>query len=90
MDINPHATVFARKEIMIHASVKEIWQNQVDIEHWPDWQPDITTVKLDGELKAGTTFRWKAQGLNITSRLLTVETNQRTPLFRIDTHRYSL
>ncbi len=76
MDINTNAPVFARKEIMIHAPIEKVWQTQADIESWPNWQPDITAAKLDGDLKAGSTFRWKAQGLNITSRLHTVEPNR--------------
>ena len=77
MDIDTNAPVFARKEIVIHAPVEKVWQIQTDIENWNKWQTDITSTKLDGDLKAGTTFRWKAQGLNITSRLHTVEPEHR-------------
>lgn len=77
MDINTNAPVFARKEIIINAPIEKVWQTQTDLEAWPGWQPDIATVKLDGDLKAGTTFRWKAQGLTIRSRLHTVEPNRR-------------
>jgi uncharacterized protein YndB with AHSA1/START domain len=77
MNINTRATVFARKEILIHAPVEKVWRTQSDIENWSTWQPDINTAKLDGDLKAGTTFRWKAQGLSITSRLHTVDPNRR-------------
>lgn len=77
MDIDTNAPVFARKEILIHAPVEKVWQIQTDIENWSKWQPDITSTKLDGDLKAGTTFRWKAKGLNIASRLHTVEPNYR-------------
>ena len=60
MKIDTNAPVFARKEIIIHAPLEKVWQIQSDIENWPSWQPDIVTAKLDGELKAGATFRWKA------------------------------
>lgn len=73
MDINPTAPATARREILIHAPVEKVWQIQSDIENWSAWQPDITSAKLDGGLKMGSTFRWKAQGLTITSRLYTVE-----------------
>jgi hypothetical protein len=53
--------------------VEYVWQIQTDIENWSKWQPDITSTKLDGDLKAGTTFRWKAKGLNIVSTLHTVK-----------------
>ncbi|MCX6059693.1 MAG: hypothetical protein NTW69_16270 [Chloroflexi bacterium] len=35
----------------------------MNINSWPQWQPDITSTKLYGELKAGNIFRWKAKGL---------------------------
>lgn len=73
MDIDPTAPAFAHREILIHVPVEKVWQTQADIENWSAWQPDITSAKLDGSLKTGSTFRWKAQGLNITSRLHTVE-----------------
>lgn len=73
MDIDTNAPVFARKEIIIHAPVEYVWQIQTDIENWSKWQPGITSTKLDGDLKAGTTFRWKAKGLNIVSTLHTVK-----------------
>lgn len=77
MNIDTNAPAFARREILIHAPVEKVWQIQSDIENWSAWNPDITSAKLDGGLKAGVTFRWKAQGLNITSRFHTVEPNRR-------------
>jgi uncharacterized protein YndB with AHSA1/START domain len=73
MEINKSAPAFARREILIHAPVEMVWRIQTDIENWPQWQPDITFAVLDGDLKEGTTFHWKAQGLGITSRLHTVQ-----------------
>lgn len=73
MNIDTNAPAFARKEIVIHAPVEKVWQVQSDIEQWSTWQPNIATAKLDGDLKVGATFRWKVQGLSITSRLHTVE-----------------
>ncbi|WP_322793248.1 SRPBCC family protein [Bellilinea sp.] len=73
MEINKSAPAFARREMLIHAPVEVVWQVLTDFGNWPDWQPDITFAKLDGDLREGTTFHWKAQGLNITSRLHTVQ-----------------
>lgn len=72
MNINLTAPAVARREILIHAPVEKVWQIQADIDNWSAWQPDITAVKLNDGLQTGATFRWKAQGLNITSRLHTV------------------
>ncbi|MEW6505118.1 MAG: SRPBCC family protein [Chloroflexota bacterium] len=77
MEINSNAPARARREMLIHAPIEKVWQIQTDLENWPKWQPDITFVKLEGELQEGTTFRWKAQGLSITSRLHTVQPPQR-------------
>jgi uncharacterized membrane protein len=77
MDINPTAPAAARREILIHAPVEKVWQIQSDIENWSAWQPDITSAKLNDGLKMGSTFRWKAQGLTIISRLHTVEPPRR-------------
>jgi len=76
MKIDTNASVFARKEIIIHAPVEKVWQIQTDIENWNKWQPDITSAKLEGSLAAGTIFRWKAKGLNIVSTLHTVKPHQ--------------
>lgn len=73
MNVESTAPAVARREILIHAPVETVWRIQADIEQWPAWQPDIAVAKLDGDLIAGATFRWKAQGLTITSRLHTVE-----------------
>ncbi len=72
MNINRNAPAFARRELLIHAPVEKVWQIQTDLENWPKWQSEIAFVRLEGGLAEGTTFRWKAQGLNITSRLHTV------------------
>lgn len=76
MNINKNAPVFAHKEIIIEAPIENVWNTQTDIEGWPTWQPDITSATLDGELKAGTIFHWKAKGLGIISKLHTVEKNR--------------
>jgi len=77
MNIDTRAPAFARKEILIHAPVEKVWQLQTDIDNWKMWQPDITSAKLEGALAVGTNFCWKAKGLNITSRLHTVEPDRR-------------
>lgn len=73
MNIDKSSPAFARREVLIHAPVEKVWQIQTDIANWSQWQPDIAYARLDSDLKAGATFRWKAQGLNIASRLHTVE-----------------
>jgi hypothetical protein len=43
-----------------------------DLERWPEWNPDVTRMSLDGPVAEGTVFRWKA-GPTVTSTLQAVE-----------------
>ena len=69
MQIDTQAPVQARETILIHAPIEKVWAIQSDLENWPSWQADVQSIQVDGELKEGTVFRWKAQGLTITSTL---------------------
>jgi hypothetical protein len=50
-----------------------VWNIQTDINNWSKWQTGITASKLDGPLTAGSTFRWKSDGLNVTSTIQFIE-----------------
>lgn len=73
MNIDQNAPVTAQDEIIIHAPIETVWAIQSDLARWPEWQSNISSVQFDGELAAGKVFRWKAQGLTITSTLQVVE-----------------
>jgi len=73
MNIDLTAPLTAHKEITIDAPLARVWKIQTDIENWPEWQPGVTSAKLEGELAVGTVFRWKAAGLNITSTIQVLE-----------------
>lgn len=75
--INTKAPLFARKQVVIQAPLEKVWDLQTQIDRWSVWQPDITMAKLHGPLAAGSIFRWKAKGLNITSTLHTVEASHK-------------
>jgi hypothetical protein len=44
-----------------------------DIERWPDWNPDVKSASLEGDLVVGTRFRWKAGPGTIASTLQELE-----------------
>lgn len=73
MKIDSRAPLSAREEILISAPVEQVWSAMSEIDRWAEWQSDVTAAKLDGELKAGTTFHWKAKGLNIVSTIQVCE-----------------
>ena len=53
---------------------EKVWEVWTDINRWHIWQPDIESAELDGEFKAGNTFRLKPKGGSCVSiRILEVE-----------------
>jgi hypothetical protein len=74
MDINWNAPIHTQKEIVIQSSIENVWNVLIDINKWSEWNSDITSAKLEGELKAGSVFRWKSGGMNIKSTLHVVTT----------------
>lgn len=76
MDIDYNAPLHAEKEILISAPLEKVWSEMTRIDQWPDWQPDVTSAKLDGPLAKGTMFHWEAKGLKITSTIQIFEPMQ--------------
>ncbi len=73
MNIDDSAPLKARKEIVIGAPFETVWALLTDIERWPQWQPDVSSARLEGELAVGAVFRWKAKGLGIASKVQALE-----------------
>lgn len=73
MNINENAPAVATSEIEIAAGPETVWDLMAAISRWPTWNPDIEWASLDGELTAGSTFRWKSGPGTITSTLQRVE-----------------
>jgi uncharacterized protein YndB with AHSA1/START domain len=71
--INNDAPVQYSETITINASSEKVWAVLTDINNWPNWQSNISNSKLNGELKAGTTFKWKSGFAKIYSTLHTVD-----------------
>ncbi|MDO5610966.1 MAG: SRPBCC family protein [Pseudomonadota bacterium] len=67
----------AEHRIHIHVTPQQVWSVLTDIDRWPQWQAAVSNATLDGALQPGSTFRWKAGGLNLTSRLTEVQPLQR-------------
>jgi uncharacterized protein YndB with AHSA1/START domain len=71
--INTIAPVKCSKSITINAGSAKVWAAITNINDWALWQTDISSPKLNGELKENTTFDWKTGGAKIHSTLHTVE-----------------
>ena len=76
MNIDYNAPLIAKKDILISASLEKVWSEITKIDRWFEWQPDVTSSKLNGELAVGVLFYWKAKGLNITSTIQVLEPMQ--------------
>jgi hypothetical protein len=50
-----------------------VWGILADIDRWPTWNADVRAAKLEGTLKVGSVFRWKAGGTSLTSVLQSVD-----------------
>jgi uncharacterized membrane protein len=76
MNINPDAVLKTSKEIEIHAPVSAVWKTQTDIDAWKNWQPDISSAQLKGELASGAIFEWTSGGYKLKSTLVEVVENR--------------
>ena len=77
MEINTEAPVITRDQILINASVEEIWEIQTDVSGWPAWQPDVDGAESEGPLEVGSVFRWQTAGLDITSTVQEIDPPRR-------------
>jgi uncharacterized protein YndB with AHSA1/START domain len=73
MDIDRSAPVLARSEIRIASDPETVWATLTDFSGWPRWKSDIRSMRFDGRLEPGNTFRWQAGRVTITSTLREIE-----------------
>lgn len=70
--INEDARVRSRQVGFIDAPVQTVWAALSDLQRWPEWYEDVSTLRMEGPLAPGTGFRWKAGGMTIRSELVEV------------------
>lgn len=73
MDIDKNAPAIATGVIDIAATPQAAWSLVSSINDWPLWNPAVKSAELQGELAAGTQFKWKAGPGSITSTLESVD-----------------
>jgi carbon monoxide dehydrogenase subunit G len=73
MNADRHAPVFSEGSILIEASPEHVWDVLADVEKWPDWNPAIDSVKVEGPVAPGTVFRWKAGSTRLVSTMQDVD-----------------
>jgi len=75
IEVDPTASCYSKEEILINSPVEVVFKIISDIKNWPSWQSSVTLAEITGPVQAGAQFKWKAGGLNINSKLHTVNTN---------------
>ena len=77
MNIEVYSTngCFSEEKIFINSPAKIVFGILSDINNWPGWQSSVTKAQIGGSPEAGRKFQWKSGGLNINSRLHTVNPN---------------
>jgi uncharacterized protein YndB with AHSA1/START domain len=73
VEVDRSAPAVAEAETEIAADPETVWEVLTDLEGWPRWNPDVSSVALDGSLEPGATFRWKAGRATITSTIRKME-----------------
>jgi uncharacterized protein YndB with AHSA1/START domain len=69
----PSAPIRSMAETTIVAPINRVWKILTDFNTWPDWNPEVTSVAVDGELEPGSSFQWKTGPGTIHSTLSSVE-----------------
>jgi hypothetical protein len=73
MEINRDAPAVASSEIHLAASPEVAWDVIADFERWPEWNPEVRSLSIDGPVAPGTRFKWRSGPLRITSHLEVVK-----------------
>ena len=73
MMINESAPVIASHEVEVEAKPEVIWDILVAVDRWPDWNPDVRSTFIEGDLKAGTEFSWMAGPGTIRSTVMQIK-----------------
>ncbi|MCA9381890.1 SRPBCC family protein [Candidatus Dojkabacteria bacterium] len=67
--INTNSTLYSKSSLLINSPLSHVWSVQTNIKQWPKWQKNITNVQALDNVSKGSTFKWKASGLAITSKV---------------------
>lgn len=72
IETDKNAKAYASEEIIINETIGNVFKKVAEINKWPSWQSEVSFASLNGELKEGAVFKWKASGLNFISQIHTL------------------
>lgn len=73
MQIKEGAPAVASSEIEVAAPPEVVWDVIADFERWPDWDPAVKSMSIEGPVAEGTRFKWKPGPGTITSTIREAE-----------------
>jgi hypothetical protein len=71
--VSEDAPVVSSVALEIEASVEIVWGVLTAIDRWPNWNPDVKSVSIEGAAVEGASFRWKAGPSTIRSSIVRVD-----------------
>lgn len=71
--INENASIRDQHSIIINAPIDKVWDNLTNLNEWPKWNKDVKKMKVNGEIKEGTTFHWTIGRLKANSQIQHLE-----------------
>jgi len=71
--VDEAAPVRSKRGIEITAPPEVVWDVLTGFERWPQWNPEVKSLSIDGPVAPGSEFRWKAGLGTIVSTLEQVE-----------------
>jgi uncharacterized protein YndB with AHSA1/START domain len=69
MEIDRDAPAIASSKIQVAAPPEVVWDVLADFGRWPQWNPEVKSLTIDGPVAEGTRFKWRTGPLTITSIL---------------------
>lgn len=67
--IDENASIKDLHSIIINASIEDIWMKLADLQSWPDWNNEISSVEGPGSLSEGVGFSWTYKTSKINSEV---------------------
>ena len=61
--------MIVEKSMELDAPPDAVWDVLVDVDSWPEWNPDVKSASLDGPFAQGSRFKWKSGPSTITSTI---------------------
>lgn len=57
-NIDSAASVKGFASMEIDAPIQDVWEILIQAKEWPEWNPEIKSVRVDGPLVVGKKFEW--------------------------------